>query len=225
LEPSRITLLKRAFRSGSSEFWRARLSGAGGFSRPVLVKRLTPDVAAEPRLIERERAEALLTGRLVHPNILAVLDYCLLDGQAVTVLEDVRAVDLLHLLERATVERRRLAPRLALGIAWSVLNAPVQPPMGLRREVLQEQCVHRTLQADVQFADLPFRDRHQLHAGEACTKDEIMAHLADKVARWWLPDDVIFVEKLPHTATGKLLKTELRKRHGVHFAAAADAVT
>jgi len=125
VEASRITLLKRAFRSGSSEFWRARLSGAGGFSRPVLVKRLTSDVAAEPRLVERERAEALLTGRLVHPNILAVLDYCLVDGQAVTVLEDVRAVDLLHLLERATVERRRLAPRLALGIAWSVLNALV----------------------------------------------------------------------------------------------------
>ena len=65
----------------------------------------------------------------------------------------------------------------------------------------------------------------QLHAGEACTKDEIMAHLADKVARWWLPDDVIFVDALPHTATGKLLKTELRKRHGHHFAAAEDAVT
>lgn len=65
----------------------------------------------------------------------------------------------------------------------------------------------------------------QVHAGEACTKDEIMDHLADKVARWWLPDDVIFVGELPHTATGKLLKTELRKRHGDHFAAAADAVT
>lgn len=65
----------------------------------------------------------------------------------------------------------------------------------------------------------------QLHDGDACTKDEIMDHLADKVARWWLPDDVIFVGELPHTATGKLLKTELRKRHGDHFAAAADAVT
>ncbi|MFN7028934.1 MAG: long-chain fatty acid--CoA ligase [Sphingopyxis sp.] len=65
----------------------------------------------------------------------------------------------------------------------------------------------------------------QLHADETCTKAEIMDHLADKVARWWLPDDVIFVEELPHTATGKLLKTELRKRHGDHFAAAADTVT
>jgi acyl-CoA synthetase (AMP-forming)/AMP-acid ligase II len=65
----------------------------------------------------------------------------------------------------------------------------------------------------------------RLHPGEAVTKDEIMAHLADKVARWWLPDDVLFVDELPHTATGKLLKTELRKRHGNHFAATGDRVT
>ncbi len=64
----------------------------------------------------------------------------------------------------------------------------------------------------------------RLHPGEACTRDEIMAHLADKVARWWLPDDILFVNELPHTATGKLLKTELRKRHGDHFAAVADAI-
>jgi fatty-acyl-CoA synthase len=32
-----------------------------------------------------------------------------------------------------------------------------------------------------------------------------------KVARWWLPDDVAFVAELPHTATGKLLKTKLRE--------------
>ncbi len=125
MDSSRITLTRRAFRSGSSEFWRGRLVGAGGFSRPVLVKRLAPDFAAEPRLVERERAEALLTARLAHPNVLTVFDYCLVDGQAVTVLEDLAVVELLTLLERMTVARRRLAPRLALGIAWSVLNALV----------------------------------------------------------------------------------------------------
>jgi fatty-acyl-CoA synthase len=31
------------------------------------------------------------------------------------------------------------------------------------------------------------------------------------VAKWWTPDDVAFVEQLPHTATGKLLKTRLRQ--------------
>ncbi|MFM2043810.1 MAG: medium-chain-fatty-acid--CoA ligase [Pseudomonadota bacterium] len=48
--------------------------------------------------------------------------------------------------------------------------------------------------------------------GQTVTKEALMALLTDKVARWWLPDDIVFVDELPHTATGKLLKTELRKR-------------
>ena len=37
------------------------------------------------------------------------------------------------------------------------------------------------------------------------------------MAKWWLPDDVIFVSELPHTATGKLLKTELRDQYKEHL--------
>jgi fatty-acyl-CoA synthase len=43
-------------------------------------------------------------------------------------------------------------------------------------------------------------------------KDDILGFLADKVAKWWLPDDVVFVEELPHTATGKISKARLRER-------------
>ncbi len=43
-------------------------------------------------------------------------------------------------------------------------------------------------------------------------KDEIIAFLSDKVAKWWLPDDVQFVDELPHTATGKLQKSTLREQ-------------
>ena len=32
-----------------------------------------------------------------------------------------------------------------------------------------------------------------------------------KIAKWWMPDDVVFVEEIPHTATGKIQKTTLRK--------------
>ncbi len=64
----------------------------------------------------------------------------------------------------------------------------------------------------------------RLHVDATCTRDEIMAHLAGLVARWWLPDDILFVDDLPHTATGKLLKTALRARHGDHFAAAEAAI-
>jgi fatty-acyl-CoA synthase len=41
-------------------------------------------------------------------------------------------------------------------------------------------------------------------------KADILAFLQDKVATWWLPDDVVFVEELPHTATGKIQKSRLR---------------
>jgi 3-(methylthio)propionyl---CoA ligase len=37
-----------------------------------------------------------------------------------------------------------------------------------------------------------------------------------RVAKWWIPDDVVFVDTLPHTATGKLLKTKLREDFKAH---------
>jgi fatty-acyl-CoA synthase len=49
-------------------------------------------------------------------------------------------------------------------------------------------------------------------AGAAVTKDEVLAHLKDKIAKWWLPDDVVFVDSIPHTATGKIQKTALREQ-------------
>ncbi|KAF0805060.1 AMP-dependent synthetase and ligase [Alcanivorax xiamenensis] len=49
-------------------------------------------------------------------------------------------------------------------------------------------------------------------AGARVDEDEIMAHLAERVVKWWLPDDIVFVDELPHTATGKLLKTKLREQ-------------
>jgi acyl-CoA synthetase (AMP-forming)/AMP-acid ligase II len=42
--------------------------------------------------------------------------------------------------------------------------------------------------------------------------EEIRKFLGTRVARWWLPDDVVFVDSLPHTATGKLQKTKLREQ-------------
>jgi fatty-acyl-CoA synthase len=51
-----------------------------------------------------------------------------------------------------------------------------------------------------------------LKKGQRATKDEILGFMQGKVANWWMPDDVAFVDEIPHTATGKILKTELRER-------------
>jgi 3-(methylthio)propionyl---CoA ligase len=45
----------------------------------------------------------------------------------------------------------------------------------------------------------------------AIDKKELIEFLGTRVAKWWLPDDVQFVEAIPHTATGKILKTKLRE--------------
>jgi fatty-acyl-CoA synthase len=52
--------------------------------------------------------------------------------------------------------------------------------------------------------------------GANITRDEALDFLKPRVAKWWLPNDVLFVDQLPHTATGKLLKTKLRKEFGKH---------
>jgi len=52
--------------------------------------------------------------------------------------------------------------------------------------------------------------------GQAVDKAAVLDFLATRIAKWWLPDDVVFVKELPHTATGKLLKTKLREQFRGH---------
>ncbi|HVB47296.1 MAG TPA: AMP-binding protein, partial [Burkholderiales bacterium] len=47
-------------------------------------------------------------------------------------------------------------------------------------------------------------------AGQEVSRDELLKFFEGKVAKWWMPDDVVFVNELPHTATGKLSKLNLR---------------
>jgi fatty-acyl-CoA synthase len=42
------------------------------------------------------------------------------------------------------------------------------------------------------------------------SKDDILKFMQGKIAKWWMPDDVVFVNEIPHTATGKIQKTTLR---------------
>jgi len=48
--------------------------------------------------------------------------------------------------------------------------------------------------------------------GQDVSRDDMLAYFRGKVADWWIPNDVAFVDELPHTATGKIKKIELRKQ-------------
>jgi fatty-acyl-CoA synthase len=44
------------------------------------------------------------------------------------------------------------------------------------------------------------------------SKDDILKFMQGKIAKWWMPDDVVFVDEIPHTATGKIQKITLREQ-------------
>ncbi len=48
--------------------------------------------------------------------------------------------------------------------------------------------------------------------GKEPSKQSILDFMNGKVAKWWMPDDVVFVDEIPHTATGKIQKMTLRKQ-------------
>ncbi|MCA1840860.1 MAG: long-chain fatty acid--CoA ligase [Actinomycetota bacterium] len=52
--------------------------------------------------------------------------------------------------------------------------------------------------------------------GEKISKEDIIEHLRGRVAKWWLPDDVVFIDEIPKTSVGKFSKKELRERFKDH---------
>ncbi len=56
----------------------------------------------------------------------------------------------------------------------------------------------------------------ELKPGSAATREELLAYLNGKIAKWWMPDDVVFTDKIPLGATGKINKLALRETFKGH---------
>jgi fatty-acyl-CoA synthase len=52
-----------------------------------------------------------------------------------------------------------------------------------------------------------------LREGKTVDEPSLQAWLAERVAKWWVPDRVVFVEAIPRTGVGKFLKRDLRERY------------
>jgi acyl-CoA synthetase (AMP-forming)/AMP-acid ligase II len=57
--------------------------------------------------------------------------------------------------------------------------------------------------------------------GAQVTRDELLAFYTGRIAKWWTPDDVVFVDAIPLGATGKVQKNRLREQFGDHLLQAA----
>lgn len=49
------------------------------------------------------------------------------------------------------------------------------------------------------------------------SKEELVQHLGSKVAKWWIPDDILFVKEIPKTSVGKFDKKKMRSMHENHY--------
>ncbi|WP_420561158.1 3-(methylthio)propionyl-CoA ligase [Tepidicaulis sp.] len=59
--------------------------------------------------------------------------------------------------------------------------------------------------------------------GKSLTREDVLGYMEGKIAKWWMPDDVVFVEEIPHTATGKIQKLTLREQFKGYKLPTADA--
>ncbi|MBI4703230.1 MAG: serine/threonine protein kinase, partial [Deltaproteobacteria bacterium] len=119
----RYVLLDRLARGGMGEVFRALAVGARGFEKPVVVKRILPQLASWQRLSAMFAEEAKLMSRLVHPNIVQVIDFG--EGEQddyFLVMELVDGVDLRRFCQAYAEQDARVPVPLALYIAASVLR-------------------------------------------------------------------------------------------------------
>ncbi|MGG3924071.1 fatty-acid--CoA ligase, partial [Geobacillus thermodenitrificans] len=60
-----------------------------------------------------------------------------------------------------------------------------------------------------------------LKEGKSVTKEELYDFLRPQFTKWWLPDDIVFLDEIPKTSVGKFLKRKLRDEMAARYADAA----
>src|SRR2546425_6849413 len=116
----RYAVLKKIANGGMAEVFVATQSGAEGFARTVVLKRILPAFSADPQFRNMLVDEAHIVMSLNHGNIVPVLDLAHRDGWYFLVLELVDGWDLATVVSRAEKAGLALPPGLALHIAAEV---------------------------------------------------------------------------------------------------------
>lgn len=115
-------LIERIASGGMGEIFRARLVREGGFEKIVAVKRMLPSLSEKGDFSDRFTAEAKLSARLNHTNIVHIYDFGSMAGAHFLAMEYVEGVDLGAFLEQINSKEQNVPPHLALRIAADSLK-------------------------------------------------------------------------------------------------------
>lgn len=107
---------------GMGTVWRATYCPEGGFVRPAAVKLIHPHLAAQEALVTSFRAEAELGARLLHPNIVQVLDFGRVDDRYFLAMELIDGTTLRALMRRAQDAGCSIPPAVVATVTRSILR-------------------------------------------------------------------------------------------------------
>lgn len=124
---------------GMAEIFKAKLVGASGFSKDVVIKRIYPDFNDNEEFVRMFINEAKIASMLSHPNIAQVLDFDLVDGTYYLAMEYIEGVDLRKVMMHANQRKFRVPVSLVLqimvqalkGLAYAHECAPEGVPLGI----------------------------------------------------------------------------------------------
>ena len=119
----RYVLEERLAKGGMAEIFRATSPGAHGFAKTLVIKRILPEQARNPKFVDWFIDEAKLMTRLDHPKIVQVMDFGEVEGRYFIAMEYVKGIDCLQLLRRCAKRRWRPSPIIAVHIIADVLDA------------------------------------------------------------------------------------------------------
>ncbi len=118
----KYVLVERLGRGGMAEVWKAKMSGPAGFSRTLVVKRILPHLVEDETFVQMFVAEARLSARLNHTNIVQVYELGDVNGEYFLAMEYVRGRDLVSVM-RAQILRGPPDPGLAAYVMREVCRA------------------------------------------------------------------------------------------------------
>jgi serine/threonine-protein kinase len=116
----KYTLLAKLAQGGMGEIFAALLNGEAGFEKLVVIKRILPHLAEDPRFVSMFLTEARVTASLTHPNICQVFELGQIDGEYYLAMEYLEGVSLSRLIRQNV--GRGLDLRIAAGIVAQTLE-------------------------------------------------------------------------------------------------------
>jgi serine/threonine protein kinase len=159
----RYQLVRRLGIGGMAEVFLARLEGAGGFQKSLVLKLILPAFADEPAFVELFFREAKIAARLNHPGIVQVFDFGSTDGEHYLAMEYVDGLTLRQLIQREWGEERPiplpLALRIlaqccdALGYAHTFVHPETRVPMGVLHRDLSPENILLSHSGGVKLSD------------------------------------------------------------------------